>query len=100
MANWWNWLLTGLVQKILSFFPRLVQKNILLQSIVINKRSFQLVYFLKQNKIKADMVIAHNVGAFYPAYVFSKNNNVPLGIDIEDDHVGESVDLSIKNYGA
>ncbi len=95
-GNKWNWLLISMLQKILSYLPRITQKNSLLQSFAIDKRSFQLTRFLKKNKIQAQMVIAHNLGAFYPAYYFSKQNKVLLGIDIEDDHAGEANNIRIK----
>jgi glycosyltransferase involved in cell wall biosynthesis len=58
-------------------------------SFSLNKRSFILNRFLKDLCIHYDWVIAHNPGAFLPAYEFAKRNGCKLGLDIEDYHPGE-----------
>jgi glycosyltransferase involved in cell wall biosynthesis len=57
----------------------------------ISKRSILLVHKLKRLNPDFDWVIAHNPGAFYPAFLYAKKNSLKLGIDIEDYHPGESI---------
>ena len=63
----------------------------------LNKRSILLNYKLKSIKKSFDWVIAHNPGTFYPALKFSKKNGAKLGIDVEDYHPGESLNVEINN---
>lgn len=39
---------------------------------------------------RPDIVVAHNVGSFYPALLFARKGTTALGIDLEDYHPGES----------
>jgi glycosyltransferase involved in cell wall biosynthesis len=59
----------------------------------VSKRSLPILSALKKIRNPSfDWVIAHNPGAFYPAYYFAKKNKIKLGIDVEDYHPGESHD--------
>lgn len=78
--------LSELAGKIVRFFP----SSKWLLSLSSNKRSFLLLWHLKKVKIKIDLVVGHNIGAFYPSYIFSKKNKIPFGIDLEDYHAGET----------
>lgn len=64
-----------------------------LTSYSLNKRSILLNLKLNKNKKKYDWIIAHNPGAFFPAYTFSKRTECMLGLDIEDYHPGETNDF-------
>ncbi|MBS1774577.1 MAG: hypothetical protein JST82_17100 [Bacteroidetes bacterium] len=55
----------------------------------LDKRSYLLSKKLNMLSKSFDWVIAHNPGALWPAYQYADNNNVNLGIDIEDYHPGE-----------
>ncbi len=68
-----------------------------LLSFSLNKRSIILSRYLRQNKKKNDWVIAHNPGAFYPAYEFANRMNCKLGLDLEDFHPGEYTPNSIMS---
>ena len=90
------WFISSILERagrgIISFFPN----NLFLANIVVSRRCWILMQWLKQYKIKPDMVIAHNPGTFYPAYQFTKKNNIPFAIDIEDYHPGENLHVSEK----
>ena len=64
-----------------------------LTSYSLNKRAILLKLELNKNKKKYDWIIAHNPGAFFPAYSFSKRTECKLGLDIEDYHPGETNDF-------
>lgn len=66
-------------------------------SFSLNKRTIILNRFLKNRGIHYDWVIAHNPGAFLPAFDYSKYNNCKLGLDIEDYHPGEYNDSDLSN---
>jgi glycosyltransferase involved in cell wall biosynthesis len=65
--------------------------NCKLISFSLNKRSIILSRYLGQNKNHYDWIIAHNPGAFYPAYEIANRINGKLGLDIEDYHPGEYI---------
>jgi glycosyltransferase involved in cell wall biosynthesis len=66
-------------------------------SFSLNKRSILLHQFLKKLNVHYTWTIAHNPGAFYPAFIFSTRNNCKLGLDIEDYHPGEYNDSDLTN---
>ena len=64
----------------------------------MDKRSWLMKRAMKS--IKADLVIAHNMGALYPAWWYSKKYKVPFAFDMEDYHPGEKIhtdNLNEKN---
>ncbi len=63
-------------------------------SINIHKLTYFLLRYIKKLP-KPDLVIGHNIGAFYPTYLIAKKYEIPFGIDIEDYHAGESNNASI-----
>ncbi len=91
-----NWFLTS----VHHFFLKQINFNLLnakLLSFSLNKRTIALSRFLNNYKNQFDWVIAHNPGAFYPAYIFSQRINCNLGLDIEDYHPGEYNDSDLSN---
>ena len=50
--------------------------------------------FFKQTTLQANLLIAHNPAAFYAATLFATKNKIPLAIDVEDFHPGESNHLN------
>jgi glycosyltransferase involved in cell wall biosynthesis len=62
----------------------------------LNKRSIILSRYLGQNKNHYDWIIAHNPGAFYPAYEIANRINGKLGLDIEDYHPGEYIHTAMS----
>lgn len=93
--NFFDWLFASLVQKVCQkLFSS--SKNLKLQAFALDKRALLLKKYLSKFEKEVDLVIAHNLGAFYPAYYFSTLHDIPLGIDIEDYHLGESTNKLVK----
>lgn len=61
-----------------------------LLSYSLDKRSVLLKQALGKIDADVDFVIAHNPGAFYPAWNFARKHSIKLGIDVEDYHPGEN----------
>ena len=79
---------------LLKRFP----KHSYLLSMYSNKRSWLLLNGLHAIKEKTDMVVAHNAGSFYPAQKFASKKNIPLGIDLEDYHPGETTEIKKGSF--
>lgn len=86
------WLLSTVFQKLNKFFYLFTQNNLSVISYALIKRSWLLNNELQKKREAVDFIVAHNPGSFYPAYVFSKQKNIPFGIDVEDYHAGETND--------
>lgn len=58
-----------------------------------SKRSVLL--YRQLNKMRQsysfDMVVAHTLGALYPAFCYAKKNKIPFAFDVEDYHPWESI---------
>ena len=91
-SNFLSWLFFSLLHKFISYLFQ-GSPSVKLNAYTITKRTMILDAYLriKKRKWQVDIVIAHNIGAFYPAYVFAKSSNIQLAIDIEDYHPGELV---------
>jgi hypothetical protein len=87
--KYFDWIIASFLQFILGLLPyRKLNSKLLAYS--FSKQSYILVQALKLVSEQFDWVIAHNPGAFYPAYLYSIENRTKLGIDIEDYHPGEN----------
>lgn len=68
-----------------------LQNTFTIQALSLNDKSLELL--CKSNKLAKknnyQRIIAHNIGAFYPAFECSKKNKIYLQADIEDYHPGE-----------
>jgi glycosyltransferase involved in cell wall biosynthesis len=87
-------LMPWLISSIYSLFLQRLPLSFLSSKTIayrLNKRAYLIDQHLKNIKSSFDWVIAHNLGAFYPALRFAKRNNAKLGLDIEDYHSGESL---------
>jgi len=84
-----NWLFATMVWKFSLIFNKFFNQNLKLSSYAHNKRTWQLVKKLKNIKNDYDLVIAHNLGALYPAYKYAKKHHLSFAFDIEDFHPGE-----------
>ncbi|HEX5170350.1 MAG TPA: hypothetical protein VFW11_14330, partial [Cyclobacteriaceae bacterium] len=93
---YWPWffgtLMSLVCQWLWPFFP----ENLWIAAVAHNKRTFHILTFLRSNKQCYDLVIGHNLGALYPAFVFSSKLKTPFAFDIEDYHPGESSAVPIK----
>lgn len=92
--------LTWIVISVMNYFLRNVNLRILNERLVaysLDKRSILLDLFCRRQLNKYDWVIAHNPGAFYPAYSLANRTSSKLGLDIEDYHPGENNDVYYSN---
>ena len=88
------WLLTTVAHKVAVKLWPLFTKNAFLAAIASNKRSLQLYCHLLLHKKKyaaSDFLVAHNLGALYPAQQLSRWLDVPFTFDVEDYHPGERI---------
>jgi glycosyltransferase involved in cell wall biosynthesis len=81
----WATFINNIARKAYPFFS----KNLAVNAFSSDKRAFQLHSMLKKLNGKYDLVMAHNLGALYPAWSYSKKHNIPFIFDIEDYHPGE-----------
>jgi hypothetical protein len=84
------WILSSLICKAASILSTILKKNLKLHSYAHNKRTYLINNHFKKISKNYDLVIAHNLGALYPAYVFGKKNKIPFAFDLEDYHPGEN----------
>lgn len=82
------WLMAVMQEKYSQRLSRLGGKGFNITATAVNRRSALIMKLLRRKKIAADLVIAHNPGAFYPAAKYG----VPYAVDVEDYHPGESHD--------
>ncbi|MBB6610330.1 hypothetical protein H7F15_04710 [Pontibacter sp. Tf4] len=80
-------------QRFYRYFPL----SLKLAAVASSKRSFSLVKKLKNLCFNFDLIIAHNLGALYPAYQIAQKLNVPFAFDVEDYHPGEIIQIDTKN---
>ena len=74
------------------------KNQLCIQSFASNDKIFDLIFFtffIVRNQ-KFTKVIAHNLGAFYPAYLFCNYHKISLQLDIEDYHPGEKTYFNHK----
>ncbi len=80
------------LHKLAIFINPLFQNNILISAYASNDKTPQLVCVLKQfRRKKIDIVIAHNLGAFFPAMQIANKLEAKLQLDIEDFYPGEAL---------
>ena len=84
------WLLASLLNRFLAFFPSSLL-SIQFLAYASNKRSWQLMQYLKRNDFAYDHIEAHNLGALYPAYYWSKEKKKTYSFDVEDFHPEEKI---------
>jgi hypothetical protein len=84
-----KWLQSIAVQKFGNLLFALGFKIPAVCAWVVDRRSAMLMQKLREINPQVDLIIAHNPGAFYPAFRYSKRNKVPFAFDIEDFHPGE-----------
>lgn len=84
------WLMSTIMFEWGKFMLKIFPENAYWLSAQSNKRSYLLKKYLDEATISPDLVVAHNIGSFYPAWMFAKKKNCRLGIDLEDYHPGET----------
>ncbi|WP_243349649.1 hypothetical protein [Parabacteroides sp. FAFU027] len=91
------WLFSTLTERVAQRIYPVLQSNLFLTSIASNKRTWLLLNAVKHIKDKPDLIIAHNLGALYPAYRLAKELNTKFTFDIEDYHPGERINTDQEN---
>lgn len=84
------WLMNAIAAKGAKILYKLGCKSLLISAAVTDKRSITLLSAVRKKVPKCDLIIAHNPGAFYPAWQLSAKTGAPFAIDIEDFHPGEN----------
>ncbi|NJO88494.1 MAG: hypothetical protein HC831_05655 [Chloroflexia bacterium] len=92
-----DWIVATLVWKFSLSLAMVFDKSRKVSAYAHNKRTWQLTRKLNKIKKDFDLVIAHNLGSLYPAFVFSKKSNIPFAFDIEDYHPGEKCSPAEKH---
>lgn len=87
-----EWIKASFVHLLARFFIRLKPNNIYFTAIAFSKQSWLLLLALRRLHIACDLVIAHNPGAFLPAFFYAEKVKGKLGFDLEDYHPGEHND--------
>jgi hypothetical protein len=90
-----SWLFSSIIEKASHKIANKFPTNVFLQATAISKRSWILLQWIKKWNGKADLIIAHNPPAFYPAYKLALKLKKPFGVDVEDFHPGEGNDITI-----
>ncbi|MCC5929258.1 MAG: hypothetical protein JJU28_08445 [Cyclobacteriaceae bacterium] len=91
------WFWSSVIQWLsIKLYP-FAKTNLLINAFAHNKRTILLINELSKIQKKPDLIIAHNLGALYPAWWLSKRINVPFAFDVEDYHPGEKVGIDAAN---
>ena len=80
---------TRIRKKLISLFPSFLKGNLYWLSLLNARASVELLH--AANSHPADMYIAHNLGALYPAFKAAKRNHAVFAFDMEDYHPGEAM---------
>jgi hypothetical protein len=86
-----TWMRATLIHWISKWLWPVFKKNIRLTAYAHHKRSYQLVQALKKFRKPVDLVIAHNLGALYPAWLYARRRGIPFNFDVEDYYPGERI---------
>ncbi len=83
-----QWLFSTMINYLLN---KVNVENLSLKLIAfsLNKRTIILNRFLKKLDYHYDFIVAHNPGAFFPAFQLAQRLSSKLGLDLEDYHPGE-----------
>lgn len=91
-----SWLKWGLLEKLVRWVYPLFRNNLYINALASSRRALQILEAITKTD-KPDLIIAHNLGALYPAYQLSQKWNIPFIFDIEDYHPGEFIHHDAKN---
>ena len=96
------WLFSGFIEKLFQLLYPLYKKTISLNAYASSKRSFLLnnaiFNFSKQNSnTRFQLIVAHNMGSLYPAWLYHRKTNIPFIFDVEDYHPGEQINIDATN---
>ena len=86
------WLKASVLNRFLAFI-RPSWLPFKLTAYASNKRSWQLMQYLKKNTFEFEHIEAHTLGALYPAFYWAKKKGIPFSFDVEDFHPEEKIDF-------
>lgn len=87
---WLPWFINSLAGKAGRKLYQLGWRSTWISAIATDKRTLVLLKALQKERPAGDLIIAHNPGAFYPAWQLSHKTGIPFAADIEDFHPGEN----------
>lgn len=94
-SNFCQWLTWALIEKGSRFVWTYLKSNLLITALAHSRRSLMLRKEAKKNITHPKRIIAHNLGALYPAYCLAKKWKIPFHYDIEDYDPG----IAVRNGG-
>lgn len=83
------WLYASLVEKASRLIQPMLPSNTRIAAFALSKRSWSLLQWVKKNRKRYDLIIAHNPPAFYSAVWLAAKTSSPYALDVEDYHPGE-----------
>ena len=92
-----KWFFSTAFETISRKIYKLRKEQLKINAYAHSKRTILIQQFLKKNKKKYDIIIAHTLATLYPAYILAKKQNIPFTFDIEDYHPGEIIYRDGKN---
>lgn len=95
-----KWFINSIIEKISKKLYPLFKESLKINAYAHSKRSVLLNDYLRKNKNKYDLIIAHTLPTLYPAYKFAKKTNTKFTFDIEDYHPGEVISAGEKQETA
>lgn len=93
----WNWFASTLVQRASSILNNFLSVPLKFKAYGSDKRSFLLERKVKEINPAFSLIVAHNLGTLYPAYLFSSKYKIPFIFDVEDYHPGELIYRDANN---
>jgi hypothetical protein len=96
-SNLWLWFKSTAIEKISGKLYKLGIRSTGIIAAAVNRRTVLIQDLLRSKKLSADLIIAHNPGAFYPAVCFASRNKAHYAIDVEDYHPGEGTDPFLRS---
>jgi hypothetical protein len=96
-SDLWLWFKSTAIEKISRGLYKLGIRTTGIIAGGVSRRSVLIQALLRSQNLSADLIIAHNPAAFYPAVSFALHNQTKFAIDVEDYHPGEGTDPLLKN---
>lgn len=95
-SDLWLWFKSTAIEKISRGLYKLGIRTTGIIASGVSRRSVLIQALLRSQNLYADLIVAHNPGAFYPAVSFALRNKSQYAIDVEDYHPGEGNDPLLK----
>jgi glycosyltransferase involved in cell wall biosynthesis len=96
-----SWAIGALLEKTSRILWPFFKSSIFLTTLAHSRRSLMLIKEAKKIKLKPEKIIAHNLGALFPAFHLAQRWKIPFHYDIEDFDPGiivPEVGIEYKHY--